>query len=155
MNRQIELTTSEIELLNQILLDFQGREGIGLEHALGIIHYKINGEVGGFEKINTFIDKRFRCYNMMFKRPSPLLLNYYKNLIMEIKVDFMKNLHGEKEMKKTYLVRHPNKDEYCVFITRGNDVDLCVLPYTSYTDASAILLAYTKIGYRPMGVKSE
>lgn len=62
----IELTDNERELLSRVLIEFRGREGIGLSNALGILYAKINNK-----KIERgskqFLTKQWRSYKELFR----------------------------------------------------------------------------------------
>ena len=58
------------------------------------------------------------------------------------------------EKERVWLL-HDNQEGYAVFISRKNDVDLCVLPYTIRQRADQIKDAYSRIGYIFMGIKRE
>lgn len=98
MNRQIQLTESEIELLNKILAEFRGREGIGLEPALCILYYKINGFVGFKECLDKFHKLRYKNYRDLFRRTDEKVLKDAELLIRRVNMQFRStNLKGIKD----------------------------------------------------------
>lgn len=54
--------------------------------------------------------------------------------------------------EKVWLKKGSISDKYAVFISRGNEADLCILAFTNRKDADIIRDAFIKVGYLYKGV---
>ena len=54
-------------------------------------------------------------------------------------------------LKKSDMFQQ-RQHNYAVFISRGSEADLCILPFTNRADADIIKDAFIKVGYLYKGV---
>ena len=57
--------------------------------------------------------------------------------------------------KEVWLLKSEGAEGFAVFLSRGNEANLCVLPYSKYSDAVSIQKAYARIGYNDKGLIRE